>query len=89
MNFIIDINDTDYRIEVTRLHITVGSHSWNAPSDIDYHGGIEELEYNVYDMKGKLVDIEISDEDEERIQELVYDEYQRLVEEDERDRYAY
>lgn len=40
-------------VEMTSGYYLKGSYSYNAPSDVDYYGGWQDLEYAVYDRRGR------------------------------------
>jgi hypothetical protein len=63
------------QVEMTSGRYIHGSHSRDAPSDIDYHGGWVDLEFEVYDRRGRPANwlkAKLNDADLERItQELI------------------
>lgn len=62
-------------VEMTSGRYIHGSHSHDAPSDIDYHGGWVDLDFKVYDQKGRRAEwLErkmTEDEIEQVAQELI------------------
>jgi outer membrane receptor for monomeric catechols len=76
----VTLRDADYMIGVTDYSYKAGTHSYNAPSDLDYYGW-EDMDFDILtEDESSVVDIELTADEKATVEEAI-----RLHMDDQRD----